>query len=123
MKKGYLDERHFIDERSRMWKIPVQDRQGKNLTIKGKGSYKPKGKTKRETFETSRLVWGVESGNPQKVVLIEERKDEKQTIRFGYRTLTHKTGKWNWGQFALTSPLSDVRELLQYAKSQGIDLF
>jgi hypothetical protein len=126
MKKGYLDETNFTNKKQRLWEITdLPDKKGRPLRIKASGSSTPKGKNVKNLHIVEKLVWGIESNHDKddKVILIEQFRDKYKTIRFGYRTWTHKTGKWHWGQYALWAPMSDIQELLAFAKSKGIELF
>ena len=118
MLKGRFLEKDVIRE------IPIRDRTGKPLILKLHGSATRKGMPKKVRFPytVGKVVWGQQTNAPDKVILIEELlwSGGKKELRFCYRTQTHKKGLWWWGQSALMVPVSDIEELLQLAKENGI---
>jgi hypothetical protein len=118
MLKGCFFEKDAIRE------IPIRDRTGKKLCLKLQGSFTPKGKSKKDKvpYRVGKVVWGQQSNAPDKVILIEELLwgNGEKSLRFCYRTQTHKKGLWWWGQFALMVPIHDIEELLQLAKENGL---
>lgn len=106
--------------------LKVKDKTGHYMTLNKWGSVTPKGKNKKDKvrFKRRKVVWGQQSGteNDPKVILIEEIvwNGGKKELRFGYRTVTHKQGRWGWGQFALMTPIEDFLELLNLAKENGL---
>jgi hypothetical protein len=118
MIKGYFLEEDKVRE------IPIKDRTGKNLHLKLEGSVTPKGKLKKDKlhFKISKVVWGQQSNDQTKIILIEELvwDDGRKELRFGYRPQTHEKGLWWWGQSALMAPVNDIKELLQLAKEKGL---
>lgn len=118
MLKGCFLEKDTIRE------IPIKDGRGKTLILKLHGSASRKGEPKKVRFSytVSKVVWGQQTNAPDKVILIEELlwSDGRKELRFCYRTQTHKKRLWWWGQSALMVPVSDIEELLQMAKENGI---
>jgi hypothetical protein len=135
MQKGYFDENNVCaptkDVPEPFWKIDRNDNRGEPLRIKQSGGRKWKGENHKTRFKTKKLVWGVDSTKDDVVIIIEEieelREPKNVAIRFGYRTITdekakHHPGVWWWGQSALMIQLSDLHELLDYARSKKFDL-
>lgn len=112
MKKGFFDKNN--DE----WVIPITDRKGKKLNLK-KGrmhTARDKYSQKVKRFQVRKLVWGQQSDNPEKIIVLEEIvwDDNRHELRLGYYT-TSKSGHWWWGQYALMIPQKDLEEILRYA--------
>ena len=88
----------FFLEGDKVREIPIKDRTGKTLHLKLDGRVTPKRKLKKDKlhFKISKVVWGQQSNDQDKVLLIEELTwdDGRKELRFGYRTQTHEKGLW-----------------------------
>jgi hypothetical protein len=127
-KKGFIGLTNFkqAGNGKRYCDIPVKDKKGNDLRVwVNTGFVIPKGfksKMYAEPYSIDRLVWGLPSDNPEKVVMVQELrwKDERKELRFCYYTVSSETNKtrkgvWTWGQYALITPKEDIEELLRYA--------
>lgn len=112
----------FLSESDDIREIPVIDATGKPLRLTPTGSIREKGAGRVIPFKRGKVVWGVQSDNPEKVILIEEIiwPDRPKEIRLGYRTTTRRTRRWWWGESALIAPPADLQELIAFAVKRGL---
>jgi len=125
MQKGFFEANDYQTHpqtKRKYREIPIFDRKNHPLRIWMFGQVIPKDKSKVRHYEVGRLVWGQQSDSPEKVMIIEELQweDGRKELRFCYRILTHKTGAWHWGQYALMTPRSDIEEMLSLAAEKGM---
>ena len=115
MRKGFFEFKTEDD----VLEIQIPDRTGKPLRIKCTGGITPKGGSPKNTFRKRKVVWGRVSKG--KIMLIEQLEfSDRNEVRLGYRTTTHKTGRWCWGESALIVSASDLKELWRYAEENGV---
>lgn len=131
LNKGFLDlsQSTSLPDGRKFWDIPLKDHKGNSLRLwVNMGFVIPKGKTKadRRPYARTKAIWGQQSDDSDKVILIEELlwDDGRKEIRLGYYTTTadsapKRSGVWTWGQFALMAPEADLKELLAFAKEKG----
>lgn len=118
MNKGYFDEL------SQDWTIPIQDKRGRPLNLSKDQVHKARDKSdpsKTTNFKVTRMVWGQQTDLPEKVNFIAEIlwSDGDISCWLCYY-IFDRYGKWAFGQFGPMMPITDLRELYEYAHEKGI---
>jgi len=118
MKKGYFDES------SQEWIISIEDKHGRALNLRKGRIHKARDKSdpnKTHNFKVTRMVWGQQTGYPEKVNFIAEIQwsDGDISCWLCYY-IFNRDGKWAFGQFGPMMPIADFRELYEYAYEKRI---
>lgn len=114
----------YFDESNQEWIIPIKDKTGKLLDLKKDKIHKARDKTnpnKINNFRIKRIVWRQQSGRHEKVNFIAEIlwSDGNVSCWLCYY-IFNRYGKWAFGQYGPMIPITDFKELYEYACEKGI---
>jgi hypothetical protein len=118
MNKGYFDESN------KGWVIPIKDQRGRPLDIKKDKIHQARDKSnpsKKFSFKFRKLVWGQQTDVPEKVNFIAEIlwRDGDISCWLCYY-IFNRNGNWAFGQYGPMMPITDLKELYEYARQKGV---